>query len=180
MKRKRSLPLSLIKIINTILVVIPFLICWFLYYERITLTTESKQVSVLVLIVYLSIFYSLCLRFDGFRASIMRIPELIYSQIIAVALTDVCAAFGIWMLSIHFPNLFPGFLCFIGQCALIPLICWYEYTSYFKNHPPQKTLIIYDVRQGTEKLVRAYGMEQRFEIIGVKPVEEVLSETGIL
>ena len=178
--RKRSLPLSMIKILNTVLVAVPFLLCWFLYYEQITLTTESKQVSVLVLVVYASIFYSLCLQLDGFRASIMRIPELIYSQMIAVALTDICAAFGIWMLSIHFPNLFPGLLCFIGQCAIIPLICWFEYTSYFKNHPPQKTLVIYDARQGTEKLVSAYGMEKRFEIIGVKPVEEVLSDTRIL
>ena len=178
--KTRSMPLSMIKVLNTLLVASPFLLCWFLYYERITLTTESKQVSVLVLAVYGTIFYSLCLQLDGFRASIMRIPELIYSQMIAVALTDVCAAFGIWMLSIHFPNLFPGLLCFVGQCAIIPMICWYEYTSYFRNHPAQKTLVIYDARQGTEKLVSAYGMEKRFEIIGVHPIEEVLDNTELL
>ena len=178
--KKKSIPLSLIKIINTLIVAIPFILCWYIYYEPITLTTESKQVSVLVIIVYGSIFYTLCLRLDGFRASVMRISELIYSQIIAVALTDICAAIGIWMLSIHFPNLFPGLLCFLGQCAVIPLICWREYTSYYKNHPPQKTLVVYDVRQGMENLVSAYGMEQRFEIIGVQPVEEALENNDYL
>ena len=174
MKKRRSLPLSLIKIINTILVVIPFLLCWFLYYEQITFTTTSRQVSVLVIAVYSVIFYSLCLQFDGFRASVMRIPEQIYSQIIAAALTDVCAAIMIWIMSIWFPNLLPGLLCFLGQCAVIPLICWLEHTSYYRHHRPQKTLVIYDVRQGAENLVSAYGMEERFEIIGVKAVEEVL------
>ena len=162
------------------MVAAPFLLCWFLYYEPITLTTESKQVSVLVIVFYCVLFYTLCLQLDGFRASIMRITELIYSQIIAVALTDVFAALGIWMLSIHFPNLFPGLLCFMAQCAVIPVICWMEYNSYYKNHPPQKTLVIYDVRQGTENLVHAYGMEKRFDVIGVKPVEEVLENNEIL
>ncbi len=180
MKRRKYIPLSLIKILNTVLVSAPFLICWFLYYEPITLTTESKQVSVLVIVFYCVLFYSLCLHLDGFRASIMRITELIYSQIIAAALTDVFAALGIWMLSIHFPNLFPGFLCFMAQCAVIPVICWREYNSYYKNHLPQKTLVVYDARQGTENLVHAYGMEKRFEIIGVRPVEEVLSNLEIL
>ena len=178
--RKWTMPLSVIKILNTVVVAVPFLICWFLYYEPITMTTESKQVSLLMIIAYSVIFYTLCLQFDGFRASIMRISELIYSQVIAVLLTDVCAALGIWMLSIHFPNLFPGILCFLGQCAVIPLVCWHEYTSYFKHHPPQKTLVVYDVLQGTENLISAYGMEKRFEIIGVKPVEEVLSNPRIL
>lgn len=172
--KKRTLPLSLIKLINTALVVIPFLLCWFLYYEPITFTATSRQVSVLVISIYSVIFYTLCLKLDGFRASVMRVPELIYSQIIAAALTDVCAAIIIWIMSIWFPNLFPGFLCFLGQCAVIPLVCWMEYNSYYKNHRPQKTLVIYDVRQGAENLVSAYGMEQRFEIIGVKAVEEVL------
>lgn len=176
----KTLPLSVIKILNTIIVVAPFLVCWFAYYEPITLTNESRQVSALMIIVYSVIFYTLCLRFDGFRASIMRVSELIYSQIIAAALTDVAAAIGIWMLSIHFPNLFPGFLCFVAQCLIIPVVCYAEFTSYYKNHPPQKTLVVYDVLQGTEKLVSAYGMERRFEIIGVKPVEEVLNELTIL
>lgn len=170
----------MIKILNTVLVAVPFLLCWFLYYEPITLTTESKQVSVLVIMVYSTIFYSLCLQLDGFRASVMRIPELVYSQIIAIALTDICAALGIWMLSIHFPNLFPGLLCFIGQCAIIPIICRAEYNSYYKNHKPQKTLVVYDVRQGMENLVSAYGMEKRFEIIGVQPVEEALENNTAL
>ena len=124
--KKKGLPLSLIKLLNTFLVLIPFLLCWYLYYEPITLTVTSRKVSGLVITIYCIIFYSLVLKLDGFRASIKTITELIYQQIIAAALTDVCAALGIWMLSIHFPNLFPGFLCFLGQCAIIPLICWWN------------------------------------------------------
>ena len=140
----------------------------------------SRKVSGLVITIYCIIFYSLVLKLDGFRASIKTITELIYQQIIAAALTDVCAALGIWMLSIHFPNLFPGFLCFLGQCAVIPLICWWEHNTYYRHHQPAKTVVIYDVRQGTENLVNAYGMKNRFDITKVLPVEEALEDFSIL
>ncbi len=178
--KKKGLPLSLIKLLNTFLVLIPFLLCWYLYYEPITLTVTSRKVSGLVITIYCIIFYSLVLKLDGFRASIKTITELIYSQIIASALTDVCAALGIWMLSIHFPNLFPGFLCFLGQCAIIPLICWWEHNAYYRHHQPAKTIVIYDVRQGTENLVNAYGMKNRFDVTKVLPVEDALEDFSIL
>lgn len=178
--RKRSLSLSVIKILNTIIVVCPFLLCWFLYYEPLTFTTTSRQVSVLVISIYTVLFYTLSLKLDGFRASIMRITELIYAQIIAVAITDAIAAIIIWIMSIWFPNLFPGILCFIAQCSIIPIICWLEHTSYYKNHPPRKTLVVYDARHGAEKLISAYGMETSFEVIGVQPVEDVLNNISIL
>ncbi len=178
--KKTKISLSVIKIINTIIVLIPFLLCWFLYYEPITFTATSRQVSGLVIIVYFVTFYALCLKLDGFRSSVMRVTELIYSQIIAAALTDVVALIGIWMLSIWFPNLIPGLLCFLAQCAIIPVICWWEHRSYYRHHPPQKTLVIYDVRQGAENLVSAYGMEKRFEVVSVKAIEEVLEDLSIL
>lgn len=178
--RKRSLSLSVIKILNTTIVVCPFLLCWFLYYEPLTFTTTSRQVSVLVISIYSVLFYTLSLKLDGFRASIMRITELIYAQIIAAAITDAIAAIIIWIMSVWFPNLFPGVLCFIAQCAIIPVICWVEHTSFYKNHPPQKTLVVYDARHGAEKLISAYGMEKSFDVIGVQPVEEVLNNISIL
>lgn len=180
MTKKRTLPLSFIKILNTLIVLIPFLLCWFLYYEPLTFTSPSRQVSVLVIAVYIFIFYTLCLKLDGFRASVMKVSEMIYSQIIAAALTDVCAAVAIWMLSIWFPNLFPGFLCFLGQCVIISIICWINHSSYYKSHRPQKTLVVFDVRQGAENLIDAYGMEKRFEVIGVSPIEDALEDISIL
>lgn len=178
--KKRTLSLNTIKLLHTLAVLCPFLLCWFLYYEPITFTATSRKVSGLLIAIYVIILYTLCLKLDGFRASIMGMTELIYSQIISAALTNVCAALIIWMLSVQFPNLYPGFLCFIAQCAIIPALCYLEYNSFYKHHPPQKTLVVYDMRQGAENLVGAYGLEKRFEIIGVKPVEEVLEQPDLL
>ena len=97
--KKKAIPLSLIKILNTLIVEIPFLLCWFLYYEQLTFTATSRQVSALVLIIYTIVFYSLCLSLDGFRASILKVSDQIYSQVIAVALSDAFIAIIIWIMS---------------------------------------------------------------------------------
>ena len=177
---KKRMSLNMIKILHTLAVVIPFLLCWFLYYESMTTTAHSRKVSVLVIAVYITIFYILCLKLDGFRASIMGVSELVYAQIISAALTDVCITLVIWMLSIQFPYLLPGFLCFLCQCAIIPILCTLEHRSYFSHHRSRKTLVVYDLRQGIEQLVSAYGMEQSFDIRNVIAVEEALDDPNVL
>ena len=99
---------SALKLINTLLLCLPFVVCWFYYYEGRTMTANSKQSSVLFFFCYVIALYMFCTRLDGYRISIHRIGELIFSQILAVAATDFFAAIMIWMLSIHFPNLLPG------------------------------------------------------------------------
>ena len=142
MEKKRGMSLNIIKIIHTVIVVIPFLICWFLYYEPITATATSRKVSTLVIAVYIFILYTWCLKLDGFRASLMNVSELVYAQIISIAMADICIALVIWMLSIHFPYLMPGFFCFLCQCAIIPVLCAYEHKSYFTHNLSRKTLVV--------------------------------------
>lgn len=171
----KKIPFSLIKFINVLLVVIPFVVVWFGYYEPITQTVNSKQVSVLMLLLYTACFYYFSVRLDGFRVSIKRIGEMIFGQLIAVGVTDVFAALMIWMLSIHFPNLWPGFLCFAIQVIVIAVCSKVSFDLFFKTHPPKKAVVIYDVRQGMEELVEAYGLERRFNVQASYPIEAVVN-----
>lgn len=177
---KKEMPFTLSKYINTALVVLPFLIAWFAYYEPITLTNESRQVSVLVQIIYAVVFYWLCHRMDGFRASIAQMDDMIFNQLISAAVTNLVALIIIWMLSIHFPYLLPGILAFAAQCVIIPLICHNRYRNFNKNHPPQKTIIVNDMRKGAEELVKESGLDYRFDIIGIYNVKDFLNDMELL
>lgn len=113
-KRRESsekVPFSAVKFINTLLVMVPFVFVWFWYYEPATMTANSKQVSVLALLLYATTFYLFCKKLDGFRVSIRRIGEMIFSQIIATGVTNVGAVVIIRMISIRFPNLLLGIIC---------------------------------------------------------------------
>ena len=69
-KAMKKVPFSAVKLINTLLVMMPFVFVWFWYYEPATMTANSKQVSVLALLLYATTFYLFCKKLDGFRVSI--------------------------------------------------------------------------------------------------------------
>ena len=169
-----------LKFINTLILFLPFVIIWFIYYEPKTMTSNSKQSSVLMLFTYVVILYMTSNRLDGFKYTILRGWELIVSQILAVATTDVIGALIIWMMSIHFPNLLPGFLCFCVQMVIaIPTVVLIQ-QYYFRIHKPLKTIVVYDVRQGMDELIQKYRLEKRFHVCATFPVEDILYQMSLL
>lgn len=176
----KKIPFILIKMMNTLLILIPFICVWFGHYEPLTLTVRSKQVSVLVLFVYTVTFYYTCSMLDGFRISIRRIGEMIFSQIIAVGVTDAVSVIVIWMLSIHFPNLVPGLKCFAVQCVCAAIAVSVGHNLFFRFYPPRKAIVVYDLRQGMQELISAYGLEKRYAVQASYAVEEVLAEPSKL
>ena len=172
--RRGRIPFSILKFINIILVFLPFVVCWYGYYEAKTVTVNSKQVSVLLFCLLFIICYALCFRMDGFRVSILQIRDIAFSQIIAISVTDVIAYILIWMLSIHMPNLLPGFICFLVQCLIAIVWSFVIHQYYFATHDPLPSIVVYDVRHGIEDLIYQYGLEKRFEILETYPVEDVL------
>lgn len=174
--RRGRIPFSILKFINVILVFLPFVECWYDYYEPRTVTANSKQVSVLLFCLLFIICYALCFRMDGFRVSILQIRDIAFSQIIAIGVTDVIAYILIWMLSIHRPILLPGFVCFLVQCLSAIVCSFLIHQYYFVTHAPLPSIVVYDVRHGMEDLIHQYGLEKRFDIKETYPVEDVLEK----
>ena len=172
--QKRYVHNSTMKFINTVLMCLPFIFCWFMYYEERTMTVNSKQSSGLFLLIYIVGFYIFCSRLDGYKHSLHRIGELIFSQVIAAGITDALAALMIWMLSIHFPCLWPGIFCFLVQAVISVPIVIISHKYYFKHHKPFRSIVIYDVRQGIEDLVQTYGLYKRFNIEKTYAIEDIL------
>lgn len=110
----KKIPFAVVKMVNIVLLMIPFLICWTLYYEPRTTTVGSKQVSVLVMIIFFLICYYFGQRLDCFRVSILQIRDVIFGEVLATMITDIIMYILIWMLSIHLPNLIPGLITWGG------------------------------------------------------------------
>ena len=167
----KKIPFAVVKMVNIVLLMIPFLICWTLYYEPRTTTVGLKQVSVLVMIIFFFICYYFGQRLDCFRVSILQIRDVIFGEVLAVMITDIIMYILIWMLSIHLPNLIPGLITWGGQCVIGVIWAYVMHQSYFSTHPPLRTIVIYDERMGMENLIHTYGLEKRFNIKTVYPVE---------
>lgn len=176
----KKIPFAVVKMVNIVLLMIPFLICWTLYYEPRTTTVGSKQVSVLVMIIFFFICYYFGQRLDCFRVSILQIRDVIFGEVLAVMITDIIMYILIWMLSIHLPNLIPGLITWGGQCVIGVIWAFVMHQSYFSTHPPLRTIVIYDERMGMENLIHTYGIEKRFNIKTVYPVESIMDKLEVM
>lgn len=47
---------------------------------------------------------------------------------------------------------------------------------YFQTFPPKRTLVIYDKREGTERLISEYGMTRKFDVVGTISAESCLAQ----
>lgn len=176
----KKIPFAVVKMVNIVLLMIPFLICWTLYYEPRTTTAGSKQVSVLVMIIFFLICYYFGQRLDCFRVSILQIRDVIFGEVLATMITDIIMYILIWMLSIHLPNLIPGLITWGGQCVIGVIWAYVMHQSYFSTHPPLRTIVIYDERMGMENLIHTYGLEKRFNIKTVYPVESIMDKLEVM
>lgn len=176
----KKIPFAVVKMANIVLLMIPFLICWTLYYEPRTTTVGSKQVSVLVMIIFFFICYYFGQRLDCFRVSILQIRDVIFGEALATMITDIIMYILIWMLSIHLPNLIPGLITWGGQCVIGVIWAYVMHQSYFFTHPPLRTIVIYDERMGMENLIHTYGFEKRFNIKTVYPVESIMDKLEVM
>lgn len=176
----KKIPFAVVKMVNIVLLMIPFIICWTLYYEPRTTTVGSKQVSVLVVITYFLICYYFEERLDCFRVSILQIRDVIFGEVLATMITDIIMYILIWMLSIHLPNLIPGLITWGGQCVIGVIWTYVMHKSYFSTHPPLCTIVIYDERMGMENLIHTYGLEKRFNIKTVYPVESIMDKLEVM
>lgn len=172
----RRILFSFVKLMNILLLSLPFAGCWMLYYDEHILAVNSERVTVLMMLTFTVVCYYFCQKLDCFRVSVYQIRDIVFGQVLATMITDVCMYVIIWMLSVHMPNLIPGLIAWACQCVVGAAWSVVMHKAYFASHEPLKTVVIYDERVGMENLIHTYGLEKRFSIGEVHPVDEILRD----
>lgn len=168
----RELRIRVVKLLNLLLTSVPFALCWLCYYAQTMRHNNSIPRSIGVVLLFMALYFFFGRTYDAFMVSLKRISELVYSQLISILIADGFMFVVIWILSPGFPNLLPGILAFICQIAVSVLWSILAHRWYFRHFGGLKTGVIYDVREGVEKLFSQYGLEKKFDIRFSKTVQE--------
>lgn len=177
---KHDLILRIIKIMDAVLVTVPFALCWYLYYAKHIASPFYAKGDYLVVALFFVLFIIFGRVYDAFLMSMQRISEIVYAQFLAVAVSDFIMYIVIWLLSKHLPNILPGVAALIGQVILAAVWAYNAHHAYFKIFPPQATAVIYDTRQGTEKLIGKYGLDSKYKVVLTATAEECLANLAML
>ena len=177
---KHDLILRIIKIVDAVLMTVPFALCWYLYYAKHIASPFYAKGDYLVVALFFVLFVIFGRVYDAFLMSMQRISEIVYAQFLAVAVSDFIMYIVIWLLSKHLPNILPGVAAMIGQVVLAAVWAYNAHHAYFKIFPPQATAVIYDTRQGTEKLIGKYGLDAKYNVVLTATADECIANLAML
>lgn len=177
---KHDLILRIIKIMDAVLMTVPFALCWYLYYAKHIASPFYAKGDYLVMALFFVLFVIFGRVYDAFLMSMQRISEIVYAQFLAVAVSDFIMYIVIWLLSKHLPNILPGVAALIGQVILAAVWAHNAHHAYFKIFPPQATAVIYDTRHGMEKLIGKYGLDTKYKVVLTATADECIANLAML
>lgn len=179
-KFQHDVMLRVVKMLDVVLVALPFAVCWFIYYENGIQTPLSWIGDSAFLVLYAAVFIILGKVYDAFLMSMQRISELVYSQILAAMASDGLLYIVICLMSAKVCNLLPGIAAIAGQCITATIWSFGAQKWYYTVFPPQPTAVVYDCRQGMEKLIREYDLALKYNVQITLSVEDCLDNLNLL
>lgn len=177
---KHDLILRIIKTLDAVLMTVPFALCWYSYYAKHIASPFYAKGDYLVVALFFVLFIIFGRVYDAFLMSMQRISEIVYAQFLAAAVSDFIMYIVIWLLSKHLPNILPGVAALIGQVILAAVWAYNAHHAYFKIFPPQATAVIYDTRQGTEKLIGKYVLDSKYKVVLTATADECIANLAML
>ena len=176
---RHDLILRMIKLLDAVLVTIPFAMCWYLYYAKRVASPYYAKGDYLVVALFFVLFIIFGRVYDAFLMSMQRISEIIYEQFLAAAVSDFIMYIVIWLLSKHLPNILPGVAALVGQVIMASIWAYNAHHAYFKTFPPQATAVIYDTRRGMERLIGKYGLDAKYKYDTRRGMERLIGKYGL-
>ena len=85
---RHDLILRMIKLLDAVLVTIPFAMCWYLYYAKRVASPYYAMGDYLVVALFFVLFIIFGRVYDAFLMSMQSISEIIYEQFLAAAVSD--------------------------------------------------------------------------------------------
>lgn len=179
-KFQHDVLVGIAKVLNPVLVTLPFLAAWFLYYGERTASPFYYWGNWVVVALFFILYVLFGRVYDAFLISINRISEMVYSQTLAALIAEFLLYVVICLLSKRLVNPLPlvGALC--GQMLLSTAWSFLAHQWYFSHFPAKRSAIVYDVRQGLERLVEEYGLEKKFDVREAIDVEQCLADLSRL
>lgn len=177
---KKSTKVSIVRLLNVVAVAIPFALVWFGYYANHTFNYIGYRTRFIVMVLYFISYIFMIKTYDALLISYSRVRDMFINQVLSILLTDTVMFVILWILSYHFPNILPALACLFLQIIVACLWCVVSHRWYFAHFKAQKTLVLYDVREGLEKLIDEYGLEKKFEVVEVNQINEVLDDPDVL
>ena len=172
-KLSYKVTLRLTKMLNILMVAVPLII-----FENVQQlgNTDEKNVPILVIGGFLVLYTIYGKIYESFTISMSRVLEMIYSQSLALVMSDILTFIMICLLENEIVHPTPFIAVFISQMVLSAIWCATVHVMYFKLYAPKRTIIIHNREQKIEELIETYGLKRKFDVQQAISVKECIKE----
>ena len=177
---KHDIILRLVKVLDAVLITVPFALVWLCYYAERTWAPFYRKGNWAVIGLFLLLYAMFGKVYDAFLVSMNRMFEAVYSQSLAALFADSVMYVVGWLLTKHLPNPIPLFIVLF--CQVVFAAVWFKLANkwYYKVFAPKKSAVIYEMRNDLERLVEEYGLTKKFAICHTKEAGECLKNIHML
>lgn len=155
--------------------------CWMLYY-----LPQMKDIYYwrgnLVLFLAYALFSAYMLsRFEGFNLGVFRNRDVMYSQAVALTVSDFAAYVIIFLLIEKLPEVVHLLALLVLQLVVSSVWIYVGNRIYFSLYKPKKTVIVYENESEVEKIKNTPYFENKFQVLEeIKYAEKTEDFSGII
>lgn len=176
-----NLSLRFIKILNLVMISLPFEIVWFGYYSKhLWMPFYRMRYYFVVAGIFVVLYFVFARVYEAFLISYTSVADGVYSQMLAAGISDTVMFMIIYLLTRKMPNVIPIILAVLLQILMAALWNASAKVWYFHTFKARSTAVIWDMREGLDKLIDDYGLKRKFDVVKNSPASECVSNLGML
>ena len=160
-----------VKLLNMALMTAAVIFCWRFFYAP---ADTANMTELLVGAVFFVLYMTYGRIYESFLISLVRITELVYSQALALLMSDGILYVILCLMERRMVELVPVMGLFALQLVLSVIWSVLAHRWYFAVYPAKRTAVIHDRGRDVGNLIHTYGLSKKFDVRRTVPVDECL------
>lgn len=168
----KEILIRFIKLLNPIIMSLVFAGVWYSFYADKIVSPFYDHGNWAIIILF-GIIYTIYARmYDSFMISMAKRSEIIYSQSLALLISNGLMYLIVFILMRRLPNVLPLLLAFLIQIILTIGWTWAVNKWYFKNADVIRTIVVYDEQEDLKEWQENNSLKNRFNIVKTLSVND--------
>ena len=174
MRERGRMRQRLVKAVNALLMALSFVLVWRLLYDGQTRVATPVRMRLLLLLACSAIYVGVGRIYGAFLLDVDRVQCMIYSQMLAAAITDAASFLILWLVMGSAPELPRYLLALPLQLALAALWGFTAHRWYLRHFPPEPALIVAGNPRDACQLARSRGFSRKYRVVSVLSTAQML------
>lgn len=154
---------------------------WVEYYNPLAPTPFFRLGNYLLFVLFIVIYVAFVKVYGGFEVGTATVPDLIFSQLIAVGFMQAVSYIIFSLLSYRLVSIWPFIALFVAFAVIAVGWCFLVDRLYYRLHKPKRTIVVFGNPESYLSLRGIKSMKRRYNVVSTcncekKPLNELFTD----